>query len=466
MLQKNSRTILALLAAVLLIAGLAGVYLWRPITVQDGAKTTVLRQPMLKVGQALYAAQVTLSPADRVTPGLESWIPLDGKIQIEHANHVYVWDNGQAQRLTSLKSTPAAILAEAGVKLGPADRLKWNGLEIDLNAPLPESGEQVWQIQRATNFTVMDAGEERTLLTHGPSVAHGLWEAGVQVGPGDWLSALPGQNTQAASSGTPLSVARARPLVIAAQGAEIRLRTAAATVGEALSEAGVTLQGLDYSQPAESEPIPENGRIEVVRVTEELLFEQTLLPYESSLQPDPELELDQRSVMVPGQYGVLVSRHRVRYENGQEISRALDSDWTAAQPQNEIMGYGTKIVPHTLDTPDGTIEYYRAVNVYATSYSPCRLGRENYCNYQTASGATLTKGIIAVSQSWYRMLVGSRVYVPGYGFGTIADTGYGIPGTPWIDLGYDEDNYPGGSPRYVTMYFLTPAPPNVPWTLP
>jgi 3D (Asp-Asp-Asp) domain-containing protein len=57
------------------------------------------------------------------------------------------------------------------------------------------------------------------------------------------------------------------------------------------------------------------------------------------------------------------------------------------------------------------------------------------------------------------------VYVPGYGRGIIADTGGGIPGRYWIDLGYDDENYESWH-FWTTLYFLTPVPGYIPVVLP
>ena len=76
----------------------------------------------------------------------------------------------------------------------------------------------------------------------------------------------------------------------------------------------------------------------------------------------------------------------------------------------------------------------------------------------------LAKGVVAVVSEWYSVLKGYQVYVPGYGVGVIGDSGYGIPGTTWIDLGYDNDNWVPWS-KVVTVYFLYPAPEEFPWFL-
>ena len=112
---------------------------------------------------------------------------------------------------------------------------------------------------------------------------------------------------------------------------------------------------------------------------------------------------------------------------------------------------------------DGPIEYYRAVEAYATSYSPCRLGVD-YCSSRTASGATLQKGVIGVIRSWYNVMRGQPVYIPGYGFATIEDIGAGFSDRHWVDLGYTDEDWVSWS-RYVTVYFLTPVPANIMWIL-
>jgi 3D (Asp-Asp-Asp) domain-containing protein len=125
------------------------------------------------------------------------------------------------------------------------------------------------------------------------------------------------------------------------------------------------------------------------------------------------------------------------------------------------MGYGTKVVVQS-ETVDGqTIEYWRKLSVYATSYYPGEFEGDAI----TRSGVPLTKGIVAVSAAWYPSMASLQVYVPGYGYGTIADSGYGIPGTRWIDLGYDDENYVGWH-HWTTIYFLTPIPANIMAVLP
>jgi 3D (Asp-Asp-Asp) domain-containing protein len=201
-----------------------------------------------------------------------------------------------------------------------------------------------------------------------------------------------------------------------------------------------------------------------VRVQERVLVEQEPLPFDTELQPVDDLELDSRKVVQAGEFGLTARSVRIRYEDGQEVSRKVEDEWIARQPQTRIMGYGTQIKIRTMNTPDGPIQYWRAVQMYATSYSPCRI-YDDHCDSYTALGETLRKGIVAMTNQWCRTTCGDQVYVPGYGVGTVADTGGGIPGRYWIDLGYSEEDYVSWH-QNVTVYFLTPVPSNIMWVLP
>jgi 3D (Asp-Asp-Asp) domain-containing protein len=201
-----------------------------------------------------------------------------------------------------------------------------------------------------------------------------------------------------------------------------------------------------------------------VRVSEEVQVAQTPLPYQLKYQPDAETPLDGQRVIQAGKYGIEAQRVRIRYENGVEVSRSVEEKWQMTPPQDQIVGYGTQIEVQTAVVDGITLEYYRALPMYATSYSPCRSGGTR-CYPNTSSGKKVTKGVVAVLLSWYLNMQGQAVYIPGYGYATIEDVGGGIKGRHWIDLGYTDDDYVSWH-WWVTVYFLTPIPPNVMAILP
>ena len=236
-----------------------------------------------------------------------------------------------------------------------------------------------------------------------------------------------------------------------------QVRTVANTVGEALAQAGFALQGLDYSIPAENAPIPKDGNIRVVKVIEDVIIDQTDTPFTKQYQAVEDLEIDRQEIVQAGVPGINARRIRVRYEDGQEISRQVEEEWVARLPQPQITGYGTKITPLTIDTPDGTITYWRAIQMYAVSYHPGETGGN-----VTASGMTVQKGVAAVDTRYIPFF--TRLYIPGYGEAVAADTGGGVVGRI-IDLAYPDSEYIPWH-QNVTVYFLWPPPENIVWIIP
>jgi uncharacterized protein YabE (DUF348 family) len=372
---------------------------------------------------------------------------------------VSVYADGSLQRGIPGGAAPADALEAAGISLGEGDALLRDGLAISPAAGWTPSGPEILQVVRARDLQ----WEGGRITTTAGTVGAALWEAGVVLRAGDLVDPAPQTSL---IEGLSVSLVRARPVTSLVGGRELTTWTASGTVGEALLDSGLGLQGLDYSLPPAEAPVPSDDEIRVVKVEEEILLEQITLPFETLTQPAPDLEIDTQQVLQVGAFGLQVSRIRVRYEDGVEVERITEAEWTAAEPQPRIIGYGTNIVVRGLDTPDGPIEYWRAVQAYATSYSPCRLGTGS-CGNTTASGLPLEKGMVGVIRSWYNAMVFSQVYVSGYGVGVIADIGAGVSGQHWIDLGYSDEDWESWS-QTVTIYFLTPVPPaeQILWILP
>jgi 3D (Asp-Asp-Asp) domain-containing protein len=251
---------------------------------------------------------------------------------------------------------------------------------------------------------------------------------------------------------------------------QVQTRSAAATVGQALTDAGIPLVGLDYAVPSAGSPLPADGQIRVVRVVENVVLVQKTLPYSSRSEFTAELELDQQDILQAGEPGLAVSRVRVRSEDGTETARTTEGETVVRPAQDRVLGYGTKIVIRTEVVDGATITYWRKLNVYVTAYSPCASGgAPGQCYTGTSSGLPAGKGVIAMVYSWYLLFGGQNLYVPGYGTGVVGDTGGGAPAGNhyWIDLGYsDGDPAIWSWGRWVTVYFLVPAEANPGYILP
>jgi uncharacterized protein YabE (DUF348 family) len=464
----NRRLLFPALSIFLLLS----VYLvtLKPVFLRRDGEWTRLLTHAASVAVVLREAGIVLEGNARTIPGLDAPVQWGMTIELPASNAgIAVRYHGETRYTAfpaSGDATIQALLVQAGVMLADGEWVFADGVAVQPETILTVPPMEL-EIRAAVEFLLLLDGETTRHSAPGPTVGEALWQAGITLYAADQVVPAPATRLDTLGPSPALiEVVRSRPLVILADGKEVSVRAAGKTAGEALAAAGFALTGLDYSIPAENEPPPQDGRIRIVRVREEILREQSQIAFERETVPLPDLELDQTKVVQLGAYGIMESTIRIRYEDGVEVGRTSEGRQVVLPPQNRIVGYGTRIVVRTAETPDGTIEFYRAVPVYATSYSPCRLGvTPPRCNNITHSGKTLQKGMIAMVLGWYYLFQGQGVYVEGYGPATVEDSGVGPNAPYWIDLAYLDDEYVAWH-RNTTLYFLTPAPANVPWILP
>lgn len=406
------------------------------------------------VGGFINSANILLFDGDRLSPPPERWLLGDDQVIVERSANVLIEADGKAISLRNVERLPGNLLAQAGVPLYPGDQLIVNGRRTPPDSPLPPAPAYSIQVHRKWLVSITINGQVRRFFTYADTLGEALWEQGIAIHPNDRLS-LPADTM--ITEPINVSMQKSKPIEIEISGNIIRTRSTLDSVGETLNQAGIPLQGLDYSLPDASAPVPADGNIRVVRVHESTILETEPLAFETEVQPAPDLELDQQEVIQNGIYGLKAKRIRIRSEDGQEVSRQIEEEYIAIEPQPKIVGFGTKIVPHTFETGGGVITYWRALNMYAVSYNPTSAGDST-----TATGATLQKGIAAIDPSI--ISYGTQMYIPGYGVAVAADTGGGVKGR-LIDLGYSDHDYVSWH-QWVTVYFLWPPPANVVWVIP
>ena len=366
--------------------------------------------------------------------------------------------NGKTEILTA-ELIPANILQEAGIRLFPKDLLLVEGENTSIDQKLLPAESIILKLQPAKRVDIyVDEQFQYRLFTQEATYQEALAEAGLLFNEKDRFSP---DLTEILLANNHLQITQAKQVCVTTNGSDFCGLSAGKSVSEALADLGVTPQYLDYAQPSEDQILPPDREITLHQVEERLVLQTDETSFSYSYQEDPNTQLDTTAVIVPGQTGIDVLRTFERIEDGMLLASTSEGPWKASDPRDGVMGRGTRAVLQT-ETVDGeTIEFWRKVSVYATSYHPSTFGD----NPRTRSGLPLAKGTIAVSASWYSSMALQRVYVQGYGYGTIGDSGGGIPGTYWIDLGYSDEDYVGWH-SWTTLYFLSPIPAWYPVVLP
>lgn len=369
---------------------------------------------------------------------------------------VSVWAAGSLNtiRMPADDRFPANWLQRAGIPLFPGDSLLVQGIRVPSDVEVNTSRNLNMVYRPAFPVLLSEDGRQERFYSSANSLGEALYEKGILVLQADDVS-LP--------LDTPLDqpltveIARAKSVVIEIGDVEQQSLSAGETVAQALLDAGIILQGGDYAVPSETQPLPNDRRIQVVRVREETILTEDLIPFIEERVPDANLAIGEQKVLQSGQTGIRTEKVRLRFENDLETERNIEAAWVTKQPISQKIAYGSSINVQTYQSPDGSIDYWLAQEVYITSY----LDTGN----PTASGVWPYYGTIAVPTAWYPILKGTSIFVPGYGVGTVLDVCPGCTGRPWIDVFIPTEDYVPWS-RTEVVYFLPPAPDNFPGELP
>ena len=484
----NSRNSLlgVVLIPILLIAGLlytnfsTSTEVW--LQVDDHAPIK-MNTHFYTVGEFLQEHGIQLGEGDLVIPTEATAITPGMHVKIVRACPVVVKADGESTSLRMRRATVAEALNKAGVLVKKEDEILVEGGRASLDSPLPAckevrpkiSGWPVppWQrtlspihveVRRAYPVVLHEGELSRTLEVVSGTVGDVLRKAHVSLGKKDIVRP---PITSTVRSGMHIFIRRAIPVTIQADGKSFRFESLANTVGGALAEAGVLIAGEDeVNPPLDSRLVPYQV-IKVTRVRTETEIESSLIPFNTIWVPDDNLEIDHTRMEQKGIPGIKKSRYKVVYKDGKLVERVLEETWVEKKPVVEKLAYGRKIVLHHLTLPDGQkITYWRKIRMLATSYTAATSGKpRNHPLFGiTRLGWKMRRGIVAVDPRVVNL--GGRVYVPGYGFGDVADTGGRILGRR-IDLGYDEDDLVYWY-KWVDVYLLAPPPPKsrIPWVLP
>ncbi len=427
-----------------------------PVTLVVNGEAREIQTHAGNVAQLLQESEVVIDNGDRISVALDTPLSDAMIVRVDRARSVFLTVDGTTTPLWTAQVSPADILGSAGVHVGAGDRIVIDGTEAD-NALLDQWSVPITSIdvRHAVMLRTHDGDDIKTVQTTGATVGEALFAAGITLYLTDTISL---DLNMPLTRDVDVTITRAHPVEIIADGETIRTRSQGETVAAALADANVALVGLDYAIPAEATPLRPGMSIRVIRVHEEIDAEQASLPFETVYQADSMLELDQRQT-TQGQEGIQETRTRVRYENGIAVKRTQEDTVIVQPPVNRVISYGTNVVIRTIDTPDGPREYWRKLRMYMTSYHPAALGGDDV----TATGCKLEHGVVGSDPDI--LPYGTEIYVRNYGVGVVADTGGKRSMPLWVDLGYSDADYRGWS-GYADVYILTPVPDQIDYFLP
>jgi uncharacterized protein YabE (DUF348 family) len=474
----------AQIGAILLVLWFAWNLTAIPVVVTVDGLTEPVYTHRRTLAPLLADMGIALDPADRLTPAPTTRLHSGLTVVLERARPVRLLADGRDVRVRTWATTAREALTAGGISVDDYDQVLLAGKRIGLDAPLsarvrtvtaPTYGrEYAWEglrteslqlrLFRAIPITVDDGNVPFVIRTTAQTVGEALLEAELTIYLGDKVQPSLGSPV---STGLRVFIQRSTPVSLRADGQLLKTRTRGRTVGDALTEMGLSVAGLDQIAPPLESELYDNAEIRIVRVREDVEVEEDIVPFETVFRPDANLLIDNQQLVTAGAEGITRSRYRVRYEDGVETERILQDKWQAQQPAQRVIAFGQRIAPQTFTAANGQVyTYWRKIRMSASSYSAGTAGTSPDLPWygKTRTGETMRFGIVAVDPTVIPLR--TQVYVPGYGVGDALDTGSAIR-SKRIDLGYDDSNLVLWH-RWVDVYLLWPPPPTyqITWVVP
>ncbi|MDQ7828594.1 MAG: 3D domain-containing protein [Armatimonadota bacterium] len=228
------------------------------------------------------------------------------------------------------------------------------------------------------------------------------------------------------SEGDAVEVRRPAYVSVVADGRARPLLTTAATVAQALREAGVRVGKGDRVFPHPSSLLQPQSRIRVIRIRREVLTRQVAIPPATVRRRDPTVNWG-RVVTEPGRAGVRQVTVVKTYADGRLVSVVQ----TAARLLRPAVPTVVRVGQRRLVASRGAFAGYEYLDVVATAYAPWH-GKG--VDGTTAIGLRAGYGVVAVDPRVIPLR--SRLYIEGYGYAIAGDTGGRIKGLR-VDLGFD-----------------------------
>ena len=284
----------------------------------------VTRTPALPVAAAVLTAAVAGGVAYEVT-GKTATLVVDG----------------EARSVDFRGDTTADVLAAAGVEAGERDLL------VPAADSAVEDGDEV-ALRRGRELQLVVDGTPETVWVTAASVDEALDQVGL-VQRGLALSAS--RSRDIPLDGMSLAVSTPKRFTVEVDGRSMARTTTAATVGDALAQAGVTLDGDDRLSHDRAVALVDGLAVHVVRVTRDHVHREIAVPNATERREDAGLLEGRTRVVTAGREGLVRRTFARTFLDGELASSTAFKSETVATPVTRVIAVGTKPAPAPAAAP-------------------------------------------------------------------------------------------------------------------
>ncbi|QLE72428.1 DUF348 domain-containing protein [Streptomyces rectiverticillatus] len=251
--------------------------------------------------------------------------------------------DGTSRELHTFADDVDELLADQGMSLGEHDAVfpgHGHGLA---------RGDEI-TVRYGRPVTLTLDGEHQRMWTTARTVDGALRQLGVRA-EGAYLSTA--RSAPISREGMDLHVRTERTVTFMADGRERTIRTNAATVHEAIEQAGITLHGEDTTSVSPDSFPREGQTISVMRITGSEEVREEPIDFTTERHDDPDLFKGTEVVSQRGEKGVERITYALRTVNGVKQKPKRIASETVRQPRTQIVKVGTKARPVSVQGADG-----------------------------------------------------------------------------------------------------------------
>ena len=350
------------------------------------------------------------------------------------------------------------FIAEQRTKLHPFDVITY--------AALGKNGVFEMSVDPAPRIVIHDGENDKEVRAiRGEALSSVISRSGMDIGEYDCVN-LPDDTV--IEGDLDVTVTRAFPVTIYADGEEYETLAAGITAGELLAREGIVLGSDDKLSCAADEPVSEGMTVSVTRVVFSTRTKTQTIPFDTVDIDSPLLKIGDTEVQTEGVDGTATVTITDRYEDGILVS-STGGETVVVEPVNKVIAHGTAIgTPYSKREGDYKLEngipteYAYVLNGKVTAYyAPEGSG--------TYSGRPLVIGSVGVDPDV--IPYGSELYIVSedgshvYGYAVASDTGY-IKGTGIVCDAYMGTTYEDclwWQAQYCNVYVLSVGDNSVFW---
>jgi len=244
--------------------------------------------------------------------------------------------DGSVRQIHSFAGTVGAALASDNVTTGSHDLVS-----PALGVGLADNSTITVRYGRPVDVSVN--GTATHVWVHSATVGSALQELGVRTQGARFVTVTAA--TPIGRSGASFSVFTMRHVTFLVDGKTDPLDTTAATVDQAMGQAGITMHNQDAPSVALTSMPVDGETISIMRITGTTEVKQVPIPYTVTKQSDPTSYVGATTVVTSGVNGVAQVTYSLQIINGvkqspKEVSRAVTK-----QPVTEVEKVGSKALP-------------------------------------------------------------------------------------------------------------------------